>query len=32
MAETSKKRNIRNIIDNEDEIGEVAEWAGVSAA
>ncbi|CAD8105680.1 unnamed protein product [Paramecium sonneborni] len=27
-----KKRNIQNIIDNDDEIGEVAEWAGVSAA
>ncbi|CAK59970.1 unnamed protein product (macronuclear) [Paramecium tetraurelia] len=27
-----KKRNIHNIIDNDDEIGEVAEWAGVSAA
>ncbi|CAD8097666.1 unnamed protein product [Paramecium primaurelia] len=27
-----KKRNIHNIIDNDDEMGEVAEWAGISAA
>lgn len=32
MIEKEKRKNIINIIDNEDDMGEVAEWAGISAA